>query len=200
MNKWISHCLILAAAITGLSIPTQADTWTCNAVDDKAALGYDGTSAVTVTTSNKQCDFSIGGASVDGKTIDFGSFDPNYQWQEFRRDMEILAYDEDEFFSRHFEKVLRFALNGLSDDDRDSIANALDGNLKLSCDATGLSPSFFDRSASCQKLTAERSLDGEFDLGVLQFQTNSSRYLISLPRGSSSDDRVLIFLPNLGDR
>ena len=48
-----------------LSSTVSADTYKCDAVDDEAKLGYDGSSKVSVVGKNKVCTFSIGGASVD---------------------------------------------------------------------------------------------------------------------------------------
>ncbi len=76
-----------------------ADTYRCDEVDNLAKLGYDGTAKVTVVGKDKECKFSIGGASADGKV-------PNSDFQQERNDSEFLSQSSDQFIKTRLAQIV----------------------------------------------------------------------------------------------
>lgn len=65
MTAAMSRCFLFVG-ILGFATPAIAadKTYTCTAVQDKAALGVSESRAVSISTSGKVCNFSVDGASV----------------------------------------------------------------------------------------------------------------------------------------
>ena len=77
----------------------QADTYRCDEVDDLARLGYDGSASVSIVGKNKECKFSIGGASADGEV-------PEGSFEEERQNSILLSSAPDEFFRNRFSAIV----------------------------------------------------------------------------------------------
>jgi hypothetical protein len=78
---------------------TEASTYRCDAVDDLARLGYDGSAKVAVVGRNKECKFSIGGASADGA-------EPSTDFQQERMDSKLVTDAPKDFISKRLASVI----------------------------------------------------------------------------------------------
>ncbi len=161
-----------------------------NEVDDIAKLGYDGNHSVSITAKDKDCSFSIGGASVDGKGIDFGLQQQVHQ-SRVQASM-VLGTNPSSFFDEYFPKYLRMH----------EIAHGLPplpelfrykGNLQ--CDRWPDSPDsgeFSGYRISCFK--AENDTLSALDKRI-SIQSIIGHYVLVISRPSFNGRILYIFLP-----
>lgn len=91
---------LLVAVFSLLFItPVFADTYSCNAVDDKAKLGYDGDLKVSIVGRNRICSFAIGGASVDSLVSQMN--------RDYENSLRYFDHDGDVFFGDNFQDLIR---------------------------------------------------------------------------------------------
>ncbi len=178
------------AVYFALGFSAIADTWTCDEVDEIAKLGYNGSDSVSIEAANDECEFSIGGASVDGMQPD-----NSYSWELYRRDMEMLNRDPRQFFEHRFTTLLSNITRGHSRDYRDLI-NDIDRNSSqlssLRCDNND--EQSIDRlTISCGVLTVQGGINNWYDFDRVRVQIHRPRLMFRIT--NSDRQTLLIFLP-----
>jgi hypothetical protein len=109
MNNPFRVLLVVALAAASLwSGRASADTYKCDAVDDLARLGYDGSQKVAIVGEGKVCKFSIGGASSDGLS-------PPRNFDDALKDQQLLSSDPDEFVADRLATVILEAAASLGE-------------------------------------------------------------------------------------
>lgn len=95
----IKHVLPLAVMLIFEFSDTWAATYTCNEVQDKAVLAYDGEDKVSIVGQSDVCSFSIGGASVDGMEV-------YHDWRQEQEISQLLARDVSRFAEIHLLGII----------------------------------------------------------------------------------------------
>ena len=90
--------IVLGLAVCVVTTGVHADTYTCDAVDNIAKLGYEGNARVAVLLGNKECSFAIGDASVDAMEAERDLFvfpEPRVELRPQQEESELRRQQEE---------------------------------------------------------------------------------------------------------
>jgi len=90
--------LLGAVFLLLFTTPLFTDTYSCDKVDDKAELGYNGNLKASIVGRNRICSFAIGGASVDSLV---SQMNMNYE-----NSLRYFAHDGNVFFGDDFQELI----------------------------------------------------------------------------------------------
>ncbi|MGO7661626.1 hypothetical protein ACC697_04010 [Rhizobium ruizarguesonis] len=165
-------------------------TYTCSAVDRQASLGVSDRSAVSVTTGNKTCSFSVDGSAVDGNarrqflnamnSLFGGGFD-NSNPEAFKNLLLAIPLARSQGSLHDFDNQFRSASSDLSD----CIAGFRNGS----------SRSFDNQGISCETIDSSGSVGG-FPVSV-EWEGRGRVLVIGVELSSGYDrgQGALLFIP-----
>ena len=183
--KKMKHIAISILCFLILSSSVSADTYTCDAVEDKAKLGYDGSSKVSVVGKDKVCSFSVGGASVDGSTSR-----TTRVHEQFLRKHALIGYSE-----QAFANLIR-EVASLHGDRANFVQNLLDGRDIRPQSCGGSQPNDVDGLyINCKTIDAQDG-DGFFlyESSWMRAHMVQPRLVVSIEERTTNGDAMYIFL------
>jgi len=175
-----------------LANAVPADTYKCDAVDDLARLGYDGTQSVSIVGENKVCKFSIGGASADG-------ISPRRDFLQDQIDNELLNLSPEDFISQRLVSIVLASANNLDEPARFVVDNiGRDEDLsKLSCSDSG-TLSVRDLEIRCIIIDdAKPESPQVFENGIITAVLFGRKFIFEIKSITTSETAMLIFIPKL---
>jgi hypothetical protein len=183
--------LLIWLAFLVFAPTAYADTYKCDEVDDLARLGYDGSASVSIVGKNKECKFSIGGASADGAA-------PAGSFEQDRNDSILLSNAPEEFMRRRLASIVIETAAGFGATAAFVSENiSADTNLSdIACESSDPDPVMINKlDVTCFKLDdATFSSPQGFENGVISAVVFRQKFVFQFVDSASRSSVMVIFV------
>jgi hypothetical protein len=190
MSMKTAYICLLATSLAFLANAANAATFKCDAVDNLARLGYDGSDKVAIIGKDKECKFSIAGASADG-------ISPAFDSEASQADRQMLTQSPQDFIATRLKPIILEAATAFGDTTDFVRDLTTDSDLSnLSCDNESVSVGRL--RIRCQRINEiSPKVGSSFENGIITALLFRPTFVFEILDTQTNATALVIFIPFL---